>query len=528
MTTADYAQHFTPCHAVDLAYDLIGELYPRLRDPHLIDPACGEGAFLFRALERGVTTPGRAIGIERDLALARRAFGRTDGPRAAVADALAGLAAPAAPGAFDLVIANPPYGTGAAGLREISQGEAARVLAHYDLWAIPRSARPRTAPERLRSYPAEVLFLELCVSLARAGGHIAILLPEGLVANARYASVRGWMLANLQLDAVIGLPKSTFCRTGAAAKTVLLLMTRRLPSPGHRILLGAVGDWGQASERVDGSRPQAPDCPTGAVGPVPCLRAVLDFVTHQPQSNPQLLHRLDPSYWHPSHEALLSACRWPTAPLGGFIRDLTYGPIVTGREAPSLPGGVPIVNQGQVRFCGVDLTDAPRVPLPSPWVSPRSMLRAGDVVLPRSGEGSLGRHRVAVFLGDEPAGVGSFVDLVRLRGVSPFYVAAFLKSHLGRAQVSRVANGVGVPNISFDEIRSLRLPLLPPSSQQAIEGRYRRNVLPLHRQAVARHAQLRSCNLPPREDAELARLRETGEGLWRQVISDLDALLLGS
>jgi len=530
VTTEDYAQHFTPVEAVDLAYGLIDTLYGPLRSPRLIDPACGEGAFLFRALERGLTSPQSTFGIERDPELACRVFGRANGPRAAAADALTGLAAPLAPGAFDLVVANPPYGTGAAGLRGMGERDARRLMQTYALWALPRPSKARIAMERLRSYPAEVLFLELCVSLARPGGHVAVILPEGIAANARYAAVREWLLAHVQLDAVIGLPKSTFRRTGAAAKTVLLLLTRRPPPKGHRVRLGEVGEW---------------DAP--AMYPL------------RPQSDPRLLDRLDPAYWHPSFDALLDACRLPLVPLGDFITDLTYGPIVTGRGqgtgdgdanrpravshvgarfiapdhvgapfmAPETRNAVAIVNQGQVGFCGVDLTEAPCVPPDSPWVSRRSMLRPGDVVLPRSGEGSLGKHRVAVFLADQPAGVGSFVDLIRLQGLNPFYLAAFLKSRLGRSQVSRVANGVGVPNISFDEIRNLLVPQLPTEEQAAIEQRYRRTVLPLHTEAVRRHAALRARGTEPRSDGILRDLRETAEGQWTRAIAEVDAAVVG-
>ena len=185
-----------------------------------------------------------------------------------------------------------------------------------------------------------------------------------------------------------------------------------------------------------------------------------------------------------------------------------------------------LVNQGQVRFCGVDLTEAPRVAEDSPWVASRSMLQPGDVVLPRSGEGSLGKHRVAVFLSDEPAGVGSFVDLIRLRSLNPFYLSAFLKSRLGRSQVSRVSNGVGVPNISFDEIRALQIPRLSTSRQRAVEHRYRAGVLPHHERAVARHRALRASDRTATSDTTYARHLAAGEAAWRAIIDTLDGELL--
>jgi hypothetical protein len=156
------------------------------------------------------------------------------------------------------------------------------------------------------------------------------------------------------------------------------------------------------------------------------------------------------------------------------------------------------------------------------------MLQPGDVVLPRSGEGSLGKHRVAVFLGDQPAGVGSFVDLIRLQGLNPFYLAAFLKSSLGRAQVSRVANGVGVPNISFDEIRNLQVPALPAKAQRALEARYRREVLPWHRRAVRRHSQVLAAGRQPDHDAEYLRCLAAAQDRWTSAIGALDAALAQS
>jgi hypothetical protein len=70
------------------------------------------------------------------------------------------------------------------------------------------------------------------------------------------------------------------------------------------------------------------------------------------------------------------------------------------------------------------------------------------------------KGRLAVFDSRAKATVGSFVDLVRLTGIAPGYVALCLRSRVGRAQVERLANGVGTPNLSFDEIRGLLLPRL--------------------------------------------------------------------
>jgi hypothetical protein len=86
---------------------------------------------------------------------------------------------------------------------------------------------------------------------------------------------------------------------------------------------------------------------------------------------------------------------------------------------------------------------------------------------------------------------------------------------------------VGVPNISFDEIRGLRVPRLPTDRQEKVERRYRREVLPWHRKAVARHAELRQTGGSARGDRDLQRLREVGERRWQAAIDELDSDLLG-
>jgi hypothetical protein len=101
-------------------------------------------------------------------------------------------------------------------------------------------------------------------------------------------------------------------------------------------------------------------------------------------------------------------------------------------------------------------------------------------VVARSGEGSLGKNRCALFLADVPAVVGSFVDLVRLAGIEAVYVALFLKTRFGWAQIHRLLNGVATPNLSFPELRGLQIALPPEDWQQRWRDRYLGDVYPLH------------------------------------------------
>lgn len=203
------------------------------------------------------------------------------------------------------------------------------------------------------------------------------------------------------------------------------------------------------------------------------------FVTRRPQDH-DLVERLDPGYWHPAYVALLAECTATLVPLGQFITHITYGAIVTGRRPKHDPGGHLLLGQGALRHSGVDASDCIRVASDSPWALERARVQRGDLLLARSGQGSLEQNRLAVYHADEPAVVDCFVDLVRLEGIAPDFVAAFLKTRFGWAQIHRLINGVGPANLSFAEIRSLKVPLLDEAEQLEVAGRYDQEVLPLH------------------------------------------------
>lgn len=204
------------------------------------------------------------------------------------------------------------------------------------------------------------------------------------------------------------------------------------------------------------------------------------LVTRRPQSDPELIARLDPGFWRPAYQRALAKCSAPLAELGEFITAITYGPIVTGKRAPECAEGVTIIHQGQVAVTGVDPRGATRVAEGSDWDLPRARLQTEDIVLPRSGVASVAKNRVSIFLADYPAVVGSFVDLIRIKGIDPIYAMLCLKSTVVWAQIHRIISGVGTPNISFDEVRSLRIPLLPEGAVRELRRAYLEEVHARH------------------------------------------------
>lgn len=209
------------------------------------------------------------------------------------------------------------------------------------------------------------------------------------------------------------------------------------------------------------------------------------LITSRLQADPRLLRRADPAYWHPAYETLLEGLSYPLASLGDFITHLSYGPIIVGRKLPPPPqdglSAVVMINQGQLGYAGVDLRRASVIPAGCEWDRSSARVQRGDLLIARSGVGSLGKNRLAVFCNDCAAVVGSFVDVIRLEGVDPVYAALFLKTRYGWGQIHRLINGVAVPNISFDEIRNLQIAIPPAAVQRELSDTYHRDIFPLHK-----------------------------------------------
>ena len=277
-------QFYTPPEVARFLIELLTTLAPGVRAvrPHsVIDPACGLGVFLQAARSVLDPPPGRMVGVD----LYPQSGGIWERPEDTVEQRIAdGLLEPTGE-QFDLVLGNPPFHSdGLHCLRSLGGGgspdevgRARRLLdaltQRFQLWrevipwrpptATPQMSLPGTPPatalarpparalEQLARYPAELVFLERFVELCRPGGHVVIVLPEGVTANRRLQYVRDWLSRECNLLAVVGLPRGTFRRSGTAAATATLLLQRK-PADGTSTRLPALLLDVERLDRLDG------------------------------------------------------------------------------------------------------------------------------------------------------------------------------------------------------------------------------------------------------------------------------------
>jgi len=511
-------QFFTPQIAVEFIYDMLKvqldreEKWVKGKSPSVIDPACGEGVFLKIALNKKITKPNYVFGIDIDEEVKEKwadinllkAFGskakldvhfyHQNGllplPKKTLRYKKGGLTE------YDLVVGNPPYG--GVGVQEIPP-ELHDALLKYEIWrrAMEKNGKDdgaslftetpeilgKTRQDRLKKFPIEILFLERFIQLVKSGGHIAIIVPDGILSNSNLHYVREYIAKKVKIDAIVSLPRETFKNAGTSAKTSIFFMTKakkdERPADNYRVFLASVEKLENLNKiyehykEVNQMNPTKKDLVKvindsqgNEAVMVRADKALKEMMEEKPSS------RWNPEYWHPKYEDMLIG-----QDLGSFISEgskgITYGAIITGRKNRHIEDGIPIVGAEQIKFTGIDQSKVEKTRPGSPWDPERSRVYYGNLVFVRSGVGSLGKS--AVYLGEGYINVGCFVDRIKFKDISPFYVDIYFKSRYGSLQVDRFCAGVaGTTNISFDQIKSIKIPFISGNIQQHVESEYKK------------------------------------------------------
>lgn len=113
---------------------------------------------------------------------------------------------------FDVLLTNPPF---AGEIREWD------ILRHYALAEPALTRKSKKGPKEER----DVLFIERCLRVLKAGGRMAIVLPQGKFNNSSLAYIREWILRHARLIAVVGLHPNTF-KPHTGTKTSVLFLQK--------------------------------------------------------------------------------------------------------------------------------------------------------------------------------------------------------------------------------------------------------------------------------------------------------------
>ncbi|MBN3879599.1 MULTISPECIES: restriction endonuclease subunit M [unclassified Nostoc] len=271
----DLGQYFTPTPVINL---MVGILQPTVND-YVGDPACGSARMLTHVLDYVrkqeyakaiANNGGNPEGINpeeptqefikfRDNHLFGAEYSRNvmhvarvntlmNGAQYAdlkVMDSLERLGSitggiteglPERPGFYlrglTMILTNPPFGS------KLTNESVLKDFAGRD-------GVTRKKGKVVKSIPQEVAFLNRCLEYLAPNGKLAIVLPDGVLANSSMQDVRDWILRWARLKAIISLPQATFAPYGAGVKTSVVVLQKR------EILLTAEGQLELSQEVME-------------------------------------------------------------------------------------------------------------------------------------------------------------------------------------------------------------------------------------------------------------------------------------
>ena len=223
----DLAQYFTPHEVVDF---IVSTTNPGREQ--VCDPACGSADFLVSALRSMPISPGQAVEFLTGVDNSRQAVQvsvlnmmlQGDG-KTAIKEADSLKNHPQSQATFDVVLCNPPFGTRIVEKRW-------EVLRNFDMgysWRGGTDGRLSKTDTVRKDQQTGILFTELCVKLAKPGGRVGIILPNGYLGNTsiEYVALREWVMRHAKVVAVVAFPRFTFKRSGADVSASVLVLQRR-------------------------------------------------------------------------------------------------------------------------------------------------------------------------------------------------------------------------------------------------------------------------------------------------------------
>lgn len=165
----------------------------------------------------------------------------------------------------------------------------------------------------------------------------------------------------------------------------------------------------------------------------------------------------------------VGAENWKLRELGEILEFLTSGS--RGWAEYYVDSGSKFLRIQNVRRDRLDLTDLAFVCAPSTQEAVRTKVRPGDVLLSITAD--LGRTAVVPdSIGD--AYINQHLSILRTKAVDPVFLSSFLSSQEGQRQIqAKDRHGVKA-GLNFDDVRSIKVPVPPPSLQSYYSATIRR------------------------------------------------------
>lgn len=519
--------------------------------PSVIDPACGEGVFLKNAVTSGFTgyhptekTP-YVFGVDLDGEVVKKweeisilhdlfkgekkkmlnHFHQQDGllelPKKVFNYKTGGLKE------FDAVVGNPPYGgIGFSSLKEKSTSESIQILEYLrkfdilsyrkrkkennrnqtslwgnSIWGTATWGGGNLLPtiKEVESIPIEILFIDRFIQLAKPGGWIAIIIPDGILTNSNSHYVREFISHKTKVKVIVSLPRGTFKNVGTNTKTSILFLKKlkknERPENSYPVLLASTEKienknfnkiaksykkfYNSGENHMNKSNliQTTKDQEKREAVMIRVDKTLKDLMEERPQS------RFDVNYWHPDIDKIMKTfvSRFGTknvTKLGDYITGVFQGDTFRAKKGDKYlkEGGNIIINVTDLLNTGISWPKCRRISESHYRRVKRAEPQIGDLLFIRLGGGSIGRTLVFTGIPNEnKIGITGHINRVTIKGISSFYIDIFLKTYYGQRQIKRFESGTSnQTEFRQEDFSSIFIPNVSGDIQKAIEFEYKK------------------------------------------------------
>jgi type I restriction enzyme M protein len=482
----DRGEFFTPHPIVRLAVEMID---PKPNE-RIIDPACGSGGFLIQAinhvqrnnpkLDESSFVQENITGIEfnPDVALSamiRLVFEGGTGSEIICANAL--IEDEKLNNTFDIVLTNPPFGNK-------GKVEDQKILKSYLLarkWNKSSSNGWEISKTVLAGQSPDILFIEKSIKLLRAGGRMAIVLPDGLLQNISNGHIRYWLRSQAKILGVISIPQEAFVPYGTGIKTSLLVI-QKLPANNDSCFMAQIKKMGYDVKGQTLYKRNESGIIVRTKSGLPIVDDDIDDISKSFTSfingefeqtsdciytvqNDLINSRLDAEHYLPNDQKLLEHLKSigakPLGEIADILSDSDDFRLASDSEIKYI--AISDVDYRTMQVVSQQIIKAHEAPSRATY-----RVRNGDIITAVSGASTGSpRQATALITEDEDGAICSngFSVLRNIHGVEPLFLLAYMRTEHFLRQVKRFMTGHAIPTISVDDLSKILVPI-PPISEQ--------------------------------------------------------------
>ncbi len=317
--------------------------------------------------------------------------------------------------------------------------------------------------EKIAHYPIENLFLERMLRLLKPNGYLGVVIPSSQLANSSNIGVIRYLQKKCSIRMVVSLPRSVF--KDCNASTNILILQKCIPTEDYEVFFAGIEDEletslikikNRFSDFLKGEKIEP-----GYLSPAWCNTIYEKTVTTSP--------RMEGDFYRPKYIRNLNVLnKYLVKSLSNFISN---SDIASGHRGKTdfKKKGVIYIDAKNVRMFGILQQDLRYVDKQSAFNSFERQCRYGDILINRSGDGTIGR--CCVYAENfESCVSGDLYKINSTKSINPFYLAIFLNSKFGYLQLERLWSGVsGMVHLDKSDIPKIAISIVNEINQKALE-----------------------------------------------------------